>query len=199
MNTENPRPRNHLKLILGALLVAVLAIGYFVLAGPHASDVSPNAHTAHSEGATPREPGQSAFAAIAEIVAMLDADPDTDWSKVDIGALRAHLVDMDRLTLGASAREVTAGNTVTFRISGTGGVLRAIHAMVPAHGLELDRLEDWQVSTETTDDGAILAITADDPSEIERIRALGFFGLMALGSHHQPHHLAMARGTMEGH
>src|SRR5438046_3161300 len=42
----------------------------------------------------PREPGQSAFAAIQEIVALLEADPGTDWTKVDIEALRRHLVDM---------------------------------------------------------------------------------------------------------
>ncbi len=36
----------------------------------------------------PKEAGQSAFAAIHEIVVMLEGDPKTDWSKVDIDALR---------------------------------------------------------------------------------------------------------------
>lgn len=199
MNPDNPRPRHHVALITAGVLLAVLAIGYLVLAGPHTSETSENSHMAHSEGTVPREPGQSAFAAIAEIVALLDADPETDWSKVDIGALRAHLVDMDRLTLGATASASTVDNTVTFRVSGSGEVLRAIQAMVPAHGRELDGLDGWQVSTQTTSDGVLLAINVDDPSEIERIRALGFFGLMTIGSHHQPHHLSMARGTMKGH
>lgn len=199
MNPDNPRPRNHVTLILAGVLLAVLAIGYFVLSGPHASEVSPNGHLAHSDGTTPREPGQSAFAAIAEIVALLDADPETDWSRVDIGALREHLVDMDRLTLGATASASIVDNTATFRVSGSGDVLRAIKAMVPAHGRELDNLDGWQVRTEATSDGVLLAITVDDPSEIVRIQALGFFGLITLGSHHQPHHLAMARGTMTGH
>lgn len=56
----------------------------------------------------PRETGQSAFAAIQEIVAMLEADPKTDWSKVDIEALRQHLIDMNNVTLGAV---VTANRT----------------------------------------------------------------------------------------
>ncbi|MEQ8479936.1 MAG: hypothetical protein RIC18_04695 [Hoeflea sp.] len=199
MPPANPRRRHHVKLITAGALLAVLAIGYFVFAGPHASEISSNGHMAHSEATAPREPGQSAFAAVAEIVALLDADPQTDWSKVDIGALRAHLVDMDRLMLDATARATIAGNTATFRVSGSGEVLRAIQAMVPAHGRELDNLVGWQVSSETTSDGALLAITVDNPSEIERIRALGFFGLMTIGSHHQPHHLAMARGTMTEH
>lgn len=49
----------------------------------------------------PTEPGQGAFAAIAEIVALLSADTSTDWSRVDITALREHLVDMNQLTLNA--------------------------------------------------------------------------------------------------
>ncbi len=44
---------------------------------------------------TPKEPGQGAFATIAEIVALLTSDPKTDWSKVDIAGLREHLIDMD--------------------------------------------------------------------------------------------------------
>ena len=48
---------------------------------------------------TPQQPpspvatrgGQDAFAAIQEIVEILAADPKTDWSKVNIDALRQHL------------------------------------------------------------------------------------------------------------
>ena len=61
-------------------------------------------HEMHA-AASPTEAGQGAFAAIAEVVLLLQADPETDWSKVDIGALREHLVDMNELTLNAIARE----------------------------------------------------------------------------------------------
>ena len=44
----------------------------------------------HSMGG-PQETGQSAFAALAEIVAILQADPETDWERVDIAGLRRHL------------------------------------------------------------------------------------------------------------
>lgn len=36
------------------------------------------------------EGGQSAFAGITEIVALLDADPTTDWATADIEALWQH-------------------------------------------------------------------------------------------------------------
>ena len=40
---------------------------------------------------------------IQEVVRILDADPKTDWSKVDLEALRQHLIDMDEVTLRAEA------------------------------------------------------------------------------------------------
>ena len=53
----------------------------------------------NSAAVTATQPGQSAFAAIQEIVDILEADPKTDWSKVNIDALREHLVDMSNVTL----------------------------------------------------------------------------------------------------
>ena len=186
-----------------SLIIAVLA----VLAGAvplyhwfAASDAMPaaggnhEAHANHGGTALPDEGGQSTFAAIAEIVAMLEADPDTDWSKVDIAALRAHLVDMNSLMLGAKASSTVEGKTIRFRIEGEAGVLRAIQAMVPAHAAELDKTGPWTVQTEAISEGVILSLTSETDADLEKARALGFFGLMAKGSHHQPHHLALARG-----
>jgi hypothetical protein len=156
-------------------------------------------HTGHGSADLPAEAGQSAFAAIAEIVAILNADPDTDWASVNIGALREHLVDMDRLMLAATAQQQAGDDTVIFTVSGDGDVLRAIHAMVPPHARELAKLESWTVNAETTPDGAILQIKVARPADLARIKGLGFFGLMATGAHHQPHHLAMAKGDMGSH
>src|SRR5271167_2194275 len=49
----------------------------------------------------PTMPGQDAFGAIQEIVQILQSDPKTDWSKVDLEALRQHLIDMNKVTLKA--------------------------------------------------------------------------------------------------
>lgn len=209
MNPASFILKHRIKFLLGGLaILATLAVASPLLGNLHAGGTAGNTHSAHSDHSghtahggdvAPREAGQSAFAAIAEIVALLYADPDTDWSKVDIGSLRAHLLDMDRLMLGASASQQTSGDTVTFLISGEGDVLRAIHAMVPAHARELDRIDNWRVSTQTTPQGAVLKVSTETPKEIERIKGLGFFGLMATGSHHQPHHMAMAKGELMGH
>jgi hypothetical protein len=46
----------------------------------------------------------------------------------------------------------------------------------------------------------VTARDAEDAKAVARVRGLGFIGLLTLGAHHQPHHLAMARGrAMPGH
>jgi hypothetical protein len=44
----------------------------------------------------------------------------------------------------------------------------------------------------------VVAKRPDDTKLLARIRALGFAGLVTQGAHHQPHHLAMARGEALG-
>jgi hypothetical protein len=150
--------------------------------------------------APPTEAGQGAFAAIAEIVARLEADPNTDWSKVDIGALREHLVDMNELTLNAVAREEPIQGGLQIEVTGEGRTLRAIRNMVPPHAAELAKIQGWQVEAATRNGGARLTVTSTDPRQEAQIRGLGFFGLMATGAHHQTHHWAMAAGQpMHGH
>lgn len=162
----------------------------------------PDKHATHMHSATgmsaetPVEAGQSAFASIAEIVAILARDPDTDWSKVNISALREHLVDMNALTLDARVVQTSSENEIVFAITGRGRTLQAIQAMVPAHSAQLDQMTDWQVSAKTTPSGAIMTLSAADTVERTKIESLGFFGVMAIGAHHQAHHLAIARGHM---
>ena len=55
-------------------------------------------------GSLPTLPGQDAFGAVQEIVRILEEDPDTDWSTVDLDALREHLIDMNEITLHADVR-----------------------------------------------------------------------------------------------
>ena len=159
---------------------------------------SHDGHGSHEVNLTslPTQSGQSAFAAIEEIVTILESDPETDWSQVNIRALREHLVDMDALTLGASVSTKVKGENISFIATGSGTALRALHNMVPAHAHELNKMSKWSANGVKTPDGAILTITPTSKSDIQKIEALGFFGLMATGGHHQPHHLGMATGKM---
>ncbi len=152
--------------------------------------------TLAQENTLPVEGGQSAFAAIAEIVAILDNDPDTDWASVDIDALRSHLVDMDRITLNAKASTLQIDEQrIQYVITGTGDTLTATHNMVPAHAKTVQNMTDWQITTTQQTDGATVTIQTSDKAAITRLKALGFHGFLTIGAHHQVHHLQMARGV----
>jgi hypothetical protein len=94
--------------------------------------------TAPPFGAVPTMPGQDAFGAIQEIVGILDAAPNTDWSKVNIEALRQHLIDMNEVTLNAKAVATPVDGGTRYEVSGEGRTLEAIKRMVPAHTHEID-------------------------------------------------------------
>ena len=142
------------------------------------------------------EAGQSAFAAIQEIVDILQADPDTDWTNVNIDALRQHLVDMDNVTTRASVRTQQLNGAVAFLVSSQDpDVIASIQRMVIAHAAVMNGVDGMEMRASPRDYGAILGVEGD----LDRINGLGFFGIMASGMHHQAHHLAIARGESPHH
>lgn len=144
----------------------------------------------------PAMPGQDAFGAIQEIVQILEADPATDWSKVRIGALREHLIDMNEVTLHAAAAERSLDNGVEIAVTGDGRTRDAIKRMVPAHARELAKL-GYDAKTEDLADGVKLTVVSNDARQAVKLKALGFMGIMVLGPHHQAHHLMMAKGEFQ--
>jgi len=180
---------------------AVLLTANAAQAQPHTPDSMPMDHAqmmqmhGHpSGGALPTLPGQDAFGAVQEIVRILEADPTTDWSKVNLDALRAHLIDMNEVTLNADAAVVPVDGGIQVTVTGAGRTLGAIQRMVPAHAQEINGQYGWQARVESLPNGVTLIVTSADPQQIAKIRGLGFIGVMATGTHHQMHHLMMAKG-----
>src|SRR6516165_680806 len=151
----------------------------------------------HAASTTPTLPSQDAFGAIQEVVRILDADPNTDWSKVDLEALRQHLIDMNEVTLKADADAKTVDGGLEMTITGAGRTLVAIQRMIPAYAQHVNGLNGWTAKASSLPNGELLTVTATDPKEIQHIRGLGFIGLLVSGSMHQPHHLAMAKGEFD--
>lgn len=136
--------------------------------------------------------GQSAFAAIQEITAALIANPKTDWTKVDIEALRRHLVDMDNVTLRADVASEDIDSGARFTVTSEDPAVQAsIRTMVLAHVGTMNGVEGWEMQATEVERGATITVTGPDTP---RIRGLGFIGLMTVGMHHQAHHLALASG-----
>jgi hypothetical protein len=145
----------------------------------------------------PTLPGQDAFGAISEVVRILDADPQTDWSQVDLERLRQHLIDVNEVVLRAEVRTSPVPGGLVMDATGAGPTEAAIRAMVIPHATELDQMPGLAATTEPIPGGVRLTVTArnaEDAKAVARVRGLGFIGLLTLGAHHQPHHLAMARG-----
>lgn len=149
----------------------------------------------HGSHALPQQSGQASFAAIQEVVALLMDDPETDWSRVDIPALREHLTDMHEVTLNAAVRTEVVGLLVTFTATGDGRTVRSIQRMLSAHVRSNDLPAGWRFSAASVRDGAALSVTVANPKDVLKIRALGLIGLLTMGVHHQRHHLSMAIGN----
>lgn len=146
----------------------------------------------------PTMPGQDAFGTIQEVVRLLQADRTTDWSKVNIGTLRQHLIDMNEVTLHAAAAERLLDNGIEIAVTGEGRTLEAIKRMVPAHISELREI-GWIAKSEDLANGVKLTVTASEAQPLAKLKALGFMGIMVQGGHHQPHHLMMAKGEFPMH
>ena len=161
-----------------------------------AHHMPPGQHMMHGRptaAAVPTQPGQSAFAAIQEIVEILAADPKTDWTKVNIDALRQHLVDMNNVTLAAIVKSGPVDGGVRFNVTGEGLVHDSIRRMTAAHAATMNGVDGWRFEFAEIEGGA--ALTVHTPAkDVDKLRGLGLFGVLALGMHHQEHHLMIARG-----
>ena len=181
-----------MKLLRSTLLaVTTTAICAGSVAAQHAGHLSQPSNAAD---AVPLEPGQDVFAAISEIVGILSADPETDWSRVDIDALRAHLVDMNALILGAEVEVEATPDGLLMRVSLEGPAGGAASRMIPTHGPVLAAETGW--TSEVLNQDQVIQWSVTDPTgrSATKIRSLGFFGLMATGDHHRQHHIALSRG-----
>jgi hypothetical protein len=183
-----------MRMAKAAVVMAGLAV-----AAPAAAQTTTMDHSQHMAMggmamAPVSEPGQGAFAAIAEIVAALEADPATDWSAVDIDALRAHLVDMDLVTTRATATAEETDGGMRFTVTGAGDVAGAVQRMVLAHAAIMDGVNGWHLAAQEVAGGAVLEVLVPE-ADRAKLRGLGFFGVLALGMHHQAHHWMMATGT----
>jgi hypothetical protein len=165
-------------------------------------------HAAHlaamkeCDTALPTLPGQAAFGAIAEIVRLLEADPKTDWTRVNVEALRQHLIDMDEVTMHAAVTSHNVPDGLEMDVTGTGRTTDAIRRMAINHTRMLDQGSAYHATAVEIANGARLTVTAKQESDartVALIRGLGFAGIMTEGNHHAAHHLAIARGDADPH
>ncbi|MES2525069.1 MAG: hypothetical protein V4617_20390 [Gemmatimonadota bacterium] len=156
----------------------------------------------NAPAAMPTQAGHAAFAAVSEIVRLLEADSSTNWATVNLEALRQHLVDMDVVTMRSRVvqRQVTGG--LTMDITGDAHTSTAIRRMVGAHAGALEAMGVWRAATTLIPGGLRLTVVAAQSADARtaaRIRGLGFIGLLTQGAHHAEHHLQIGKGASHAH
>ncbi|NOX15311.1 MAG: hypothetical protein GXP61_04700 [Epsilonproteobacteria bacterium] len=142
------------------------------------------------------EAGNDAFGTIQEVIRNLKNDPNTDWSKVNIEALRAHLSDMEDITLNIkilSQKNIPNGVVVIIKPT-TPRAYSALKKVFQAHPRQLKKDTGWDMRVEEKNKNFTITITTSKKNEVNEIRGLGYIGIMAYGSHHQLHHWMMAKG-----
>lgn len=150
-----------------------------------------------SASLTPTEAGQGAFAAIQQIVRILKADSSTDWSKVNLEALRQHLIDMNDVVLHARVAQHDVAGGFEAEVTGQGRTADAIRRMLTEHSRMMEMMGGYHAAATPITGGARFVVTALDSNDrgmVAQLRGLGVIGVLADGDHHPMHHLALARG-----
>ena len=184
-------------LVAAAALLGAASTRADAQAHQHQPGMSHDAPTAK-----PAEVGQAAFAAIAEVVRILEADPKTDWSKVNLEALRQHLRDMDLVLMRSRVAQAPVDGGIRLEVTGEGEVVEAIRRMLHSHGQALEAELPVTTAVAHHAQGLVLTVTAKhaaDTAYVAKLRGLGFAGLLVTGDHHGPHHVMIACGLGGSH
>ena len=182
---------NFKTLLLSIALIMTSATGF-----------SANEEHHHQHGnamSTPlTEAGNDAFATIQEVVQKLLANPKTDWSRVNLEALRQHLIDMRNFTLNVKVikqKPINGGVMFTVKAT-TPGTKGSLARLFSAHPAILKQESGWTMTAKKNKDGSYTAqVVGKNKDDVAKIRGLGYIGLIAYGKHHQLHHWMMATGV----
>jgi len=140
--------------------------------------------------------GNEIFGTIQEVISKLEADPSTNWSNVDLESLRQHLLDMKAFTeeisvISKEPYEDGVKIKVKPENKRAGEALKRVFQMHPAM---LKKEKGWDMQAQEEDDKWTVIVTTTKTSEVDKIRALGYIGILTEGAHHQHHHWMIATG-----
>ncbi|MBE8189645.1 MAG: hypothetical protein HAW58_01990 [Candidatus Thioglobus sp.] len=176
-----------------AIILALLMSGIAMSAGLH--EGMEHSKT-HSGKPVLTEAGTDAFATLQEAIRALEADPKTNWNKVNLEALRLHLLEMNDMVLNVKVRQnhISKGFAAIVTPT-TDRALQSLKKVFSAHPAQMKKESGWDMKVSNNSGVFTLKITTENASEVAKIRGLGYIGVMAYGGHHQPHHWAIASGN----
>ena len=140
--------------------------------------------------------GTDPFATLQEVINQLETNPNTDWEKANLEALRLHLVQMEDMTLNVDVVQSLIDKGFKAVVTPTTPrALKSMSTVLSAHPAQMKNETGWDMQVSENNGVFTLVVTTQNIAEVVKIRGLGYIGVMATGSHHQAHHWAMASGN----
>lgn len=163
-----------------------------------ASTRAANGDHAHAKGMVPLcHPGNAIFGAVQEVIQKVETDSSISWSEVDLDTLRSHLLDMQRVAAEVSVADRTPidGGVSFLARPETAEARSALERVLAAHPRVLEAETGWSMRAESEGEGFRVQVTGSTEGAAEKIRGLGYIGILAYGQHHQRHHWMIAAGS----
>ena len=181
-----------------------LSIAVMAIVMPMASADMHHANMNHAEmmgrSTTPTqvvltESGTDPFATLQEVIAALESNTNTSWEKVNIEALRLHLVEMQDMTINVDVKQRHIDNGFqAVVLPTTSRAVKSLTRVLSGHPAQMKAETGWDMQVQINNSVFTLTVTTDNAKDVAKIRGLGYIGVMAYGNHHQPHYWAMASG-----
>ena len=183
---------------LSLSIVAMIMAMPMASAHMHHANMNHAAMMGNNTATTPvvlTESGTDPFATLQEVVTALEANPGTNWEKVNIEALRLHLVEMQDMTINVDVKHQYIDNGFQAVVTPTTNrAVKSLTRVLSGHPAQMKAETGWDMQVSNNDDIFTLTVVSKKAHEVAKIRGLGYIGVMSYGNHHQPHHWAMASG-----
>jgi len=187
----------HLRKLSLSIVAMIIAIP-MASAHMHRANMSHAAMMGHNTALTQvvlTESGTDPFATLQEVISALEANSDTNWDKVNIEALRVHLVEMQDMTINVDVKQQHIDNGFQAVVTPTTNrAVKSLTRVLSGHPMQMKVETGWDMQVQNNNGVFTLTVTTKKAHDIAKIRGLGYIGVMAYGNHHQPHHWAMASG-----
>ncbi len=183
---------------LNLSIITMIMVIPMASAHMHHANMDHASMMSHGQAAAPAiltESGTDPFATLQEVITALEASPNTDWEKVNIEALRLHLVEMQDMTINVQVKQRRIDNGFQAVVTPTTSrAVKSLTRVLSGHPAQMKAETGWDMQVSNNNGVFTLTVTTDNAKDVAKIRGLGYIGVMAYGNHHQPHHWAMASG-----
>jgi hypothetical protein len=181
-----------------SLSIAMTIVMPMASAHMHHANMSHTAMMGHNIAPTQvvlTESGTDPFATLQEVIAALESNTNTNWEKVNIEALRLHLIEMHDMTINVAVKQRHIDNGFQAVVTPTtSNAVKSLTRVLSGHPAQMKAETGWDMQVQVNNSVFTLTVTTDNAKDVAKIRGLGYIGVMAYGNHHQPHHWAMASG-----